>query len=207
MGYLTLNQTRKVVPLLESDTAVSLAPIVGVWVAIDEPTGGVPSRPHNFLDHPYVWGACVRFMNNAKIADRLYIDKDTFLMANFGNRSVSYFEVSKLPTLKADSYVCCDFSVDLTLDEKNVTSSNMEPIVCKFRSLSHSDRIFSFQEACGGSSHPDSVRNSVTLSSEQIKTAARDYIESASLYEAKAGIWSEGNTPLPRTQAPIQSAP
>ena len=37
MGYLTLNQTRKVVPLLESDTAVSMAPIVGVWVAIDEP--------------------------------------------------------------------------------------------------------------------------------------------------------------------------
>ena len=204
MGYLTLNQTRKVVPLLESDTAVSLSPIVGVWVAIDEPRDSLPSNPHAFLDHPFVWGACVRFMNNANIADRLYVDKDTFLLANFGSKSVSYFEVSKIPSLKADAYACCDFSVDLTLDEKNANLASMEPVVCKFRGLSHLDRLRSFQEASGGSSPRENVEH---MSSEQIQAAARDYIESASVYEAKAGVWSEGNTPLPRTVAPVQSAP
>ena len=34
MGYLTLNQTRKVVPMLEGDTAASVSPIVGVWVCL-----------------------------------------------------------------------------------------------------------------------------------------------------------------------------
>lgn len=207
MGYLTLNQTRKVVPLLESDTAVSLVPIVGVWVAIDEPCGSLPSRPHAFLDHPFVWGACVRFMNSANIADRLYIDTDTFLMANFGNKSVSYFEVSKVPSLKADAYACCDFSVDLTLDEKHAKSSSMEPIVCKFRAMSHLDRLRSFQEASGGSPRASSDLGSAVLSSEQIRAAARDYMESASACEAKAMVWSEGNTPLPRAVAPVQSAP
>ena len=81
----------------------------------------------------------------------------------------------------------------------------MEPIVVNSLTITFRPH-FSFQEACG-EAHTDSVRNSVTLSLGADKTAARDYIESASLYEAKAGIWSEGNTPLPRTQAPIQSAP
>ena len=35
MGYLTLNQTRKAVPLLETDPALSMAPIVGVWTTLN----------------------------------------------------------------------------------------------------------------------------------------------------------------------------
>ena len=35
VGFVTLNQTRKIVPLLEHDHAVSLSPIVGVWTAFD----------------------------------------------------------------------------------------------------------------------------------------------------------------------------
>jgi SCL-interrupting locus protein N-terminus len=37
VGYVTLNQTRKIVPLLENDPAVCVTPIVGVWTAFDEP--------------------------------------------------------------------------------------------------------------------------------------------------------------------------
>ena len=36
VGYVTLNQTRKIIPLLENDPIVSLAPLVGVWTAFND---------------------------------------------------------------------------------------------------------------------------------------------------------------------------
>jgi len=95
IGYLTLNQTRKAVPLLESDPAISLAPIVGVWTAFHdggEHAGhiGVSSRVQHggmggHLRSPLTWAACVRFMHNAHIKERVFVDHDaTFLLLHFG---------------------------------------------------------------------------------------------------------------------------
>ena len=36
VGYVTLNQTRKIIPLLENDPIVSLTPLVGVWTAFND---------------------------------------------------------------------------------------------------------------------------------------------------------------------------
>ena len=36
VGYVTLNQTRKIIPLLENDPIVSLVPLVGVWTAFND---------------------------------------------------------------------------------------------------------------------------------------------------------------------------
>ena len=36
VGYITLNQTRKIIPLLENDPIVSLTPLVGVWTAFND---------------------------------------------------------------------------------------------------------------------------------------------------------------------------
>lgn len=217
MGYLTLNQTRKVVPMLECDTASSVSPIVGVWVCLDEPEGGA-AFPNTFLNHPFLWGACTRFMQNTNIRDRVYIDTDTFLMANFGSESVSFFEVTKLAAPNRQGrYACCDFSVDLTLDKANHNA--MEPVVCKFRPLSQADQIASFREATGdsqgGGTSSDANISPDEMTSEQIRSAARVYIDQAkeqaeAVVEAEGGTdgtWSEGNTPMPRPAAPVRSAP
>ena len=65
-GYLTLNKTRKVVPLLETDPVISLAPLVGVWVSTS-----VGGELHN---DPFIVGACVRFLKDAKIRERVFVD-------------------------------------------------------------------------------------------------------------------------------------
>jgi hypothetical protein len=84
MGYLTLNQTRKVVLLSESDVSLSSTPIVGVWVRLATST----AENAHFYDldwkqlahHPYCWSACVRFLYHSRICHRMCVAKDTFLM-------------------------------------------------------------------------------------------------------------------------------
>lgn len=74
-GYLTLNQTRKLVPLLDSDGALSRTPTVGVWVrfASLESAEGVA----NLASHPFSWAACVRYLANDLIRDRRFANGRT----------------------------------------------------------------------------------------------------------------------------------
>jgi hypothetical protein len=100
VGYVTLNQTRKIVPLLEMDPAVSIAPIVGVWTAFDEisditikssnaninATSGEHDDSHednaeySNLSNTLSWAAMIRFLFNENIKDRVFISGDTFLL-------------------------------------------------------------------------------------------------------------------------------
>eukprot|EP00736_Rhodelphis_marinus_P010306 Rmarinus@m.2663 len=58
-GFLSLDQSRKIVVLLASDPKTYEHPLVGVWVS------GVP-RPDSAL----VWGACLRFLHCRSIQER-----------------------------------------------------------------------------------------------------------------------------------------
>jgi hypothetical protein len=87
MGYLTLNQTRKIVPLLETDGALSRTPTVGVWVRIEE-VGGDTGRK---VTHPLCWGACVRYLCFDQLQDRRFSDV-------YGREGEGYID----PTLRRD---------------------------------------------------------------------------------------------------------
>ncbi len=86
-GYLSLNQTRKLVPLLETDNYGSNAmttPVIGVWVYmqysvnLSSTNGDVMSM----LINPFVWGGCNRYLLNDNIHDRVFVDEQnkTFLL-------------------------------------------------------------------------------------------------------------------------------
>jgi len=169
MGYLTLNQTRKIIPLLETDPAVSLAPMIGIWVSAEDFSSGqqqhLDEQNQVFLRHPIVWAACLRFLYNEKICDRAFVAQETFLLAICGC-SVEFFEITRMPngpqaaspetaaTLSSSDYLCCDFTVDLAVDEETTDFSAprgsprcTDPVVCKFRPLSRVEYIRSFREA------------------------------------------------------------
>lgn len=76
MGYVTMNQTRSLVLLEESDPSVCLAPIVGVWIQFRAKT----TNRSEFLLHPFAFGACLRFLFASQVKDRALIAADTFLM-------------------------------------------------------------------------------------------------------------------------------
>lgn len=79
-----MNQKRNIVTLLETDPAISLCPIVGIWVFVD-PLSQPSTRKNileSYLENPFVWGACLRYQFSEKIKDRAYISPETFLMVS-----------------------------------------------------------------------------------------------------------------------------
>ena len=79
-GYLTLNNTRKVVLLLETDPATRILPIVGAWVSIYESNNRIDSNneshEYEIVDNLIVWAACVRFLSTARLRVRKGILKE-----------------------------------------------------------------------------------------------------------------------------------
>jgi hypothetical protein len=59
-GYLTMDQARKLLPLLPSEPRAADLPLVGVWVS------GV-GHPR----HPAVWAALQRFIHNTRLQDKV----------------------------------------------------------------------------------------------------------------------------------------
>jgi SCL-interrupting locus protein N-terminus len=77
-GYLTMNQTRKLVPMTVSDPSVSLSPIVGIWTKIDT----LDSNSEQVYSNPFVWGACIKYMASDKILERAFISPYTFMLVS-----------------------------------------------------------------------------------------------------------------------------
>lgn len=99
-----MNQTRKIVPLVENDSAVSIAPIVGVWTAYDEihdlPNANTNTSTNTSTDtadhvkhknenneysnlrNPLTWAVMIRFLFNENIKDRVFISDETFLLVS-----------------------------------------------------------------------------------------------------------------------------
>ncbi|KAK6172016.1 hypothetical protein SNE40_018419 [Patella caerulea] len=68
-GYLTMDHTRKLLLVLESDPKALSLPIVGIWIS------GAP-----VVHHPFVWSACLRYIYNEHIQDRVCSPPENFLV-------------------------------------------------------------------------------------------------------------------------------
>ena len=102
MGYITLNQTRKLVLIPSSSELASVncevitAPVVGVWVSMpnmDCPADFIsnvdnlnnnesPFCPLEVLQNPYVWGVCVKYMLTEQLQDKVWVSPSTFLLVS-----------------------------------------------------------------------------------------------------------------------------
>lgn len=87
MGFLSLSSTRQVVPLLQPKSSCMSTPVVGVWVCLSELIldsygGGPVGRDLAMLRNPYVWGACVWYMRNESILERVWEAPGVFLLVS-----------------------------------------------------------------------------------------------------------------------------
>lgn len=81
-GYVTLNETRKVVLLSIVDPLVFQRPIVGVWVA------GVK----NANDSNVLWSVVLAYLANSMLKDKVFMDNKTFLVIVIHRKETSCFE-------------------------------------------------------------------------------------------------------------------
>lgn len=76
-GYITMDRNRKAVPLSNKDPLSSDYPLIGIWVAIADPT------IYTKLDHPYILSACIKFLQDQNIkVFLLYIYRKENLLIN-----------------------------------------------------------------------------------------------------------------------------
>ncbi|XP_005099234.1 SCL-interrupting locus protein [Aplysia californica] len=68
-GFLTMDHTRKLLLVLESDPKTATLPIVGIWVSGTE-----------YVQHPFVWAACLRYIHSTHLEDRVCMPPSEFLL-------------------------------------------------------------------------------------------------------------------------------
>ncbi|KAJ7383820.1 hypothetical protein OS493_025692 [Desmophyllum pertusum] len=68
-GYLTMDHTRKLLLLLESDPKAFSLPLLGIWV----------SGIYN-IHHPFIWACCLRFLHSTAIQQRVFAPPNSFLL-------------------------------------------------------------------------------------------------------------------------------
>ncbi|XP_059503907.1 SCL-interrupting locus protein homolog isoform X2 [Stegostoma tigrinum] len=84
-GYLTMDQTRKLLLILESDPKVFTLPLVGIWVS-------GATRVHS----PQVWACCLRYLFSSSIQERVFwTEQKRFLLVLYSvtHRQPEFYEI------------------------------------------------------------------------------------------------------------------
>ncbi|XP_059677662.1 SCL-interrupting locus protein [Gavia stellata] len=117
-GYLTMDQTRKLLLLLESDPKAYALPLVGVWLS------GV-----THICSPQVWACCLRYLFSSSIQERVFSESGSFLIVLY---SLTHKEPEFYECVPCSGQTELGFRI-LTCNEtvhlfKNVEPSGKSPI-------------------------------------------------------------------------------
>ncbi|XP_037326525.2 SCL-interrupting locus protein homolog isoform X1 [Pungitius pungitius] len=142
-GFLTMDQTRKLLLLLESDPKASNLPLVGLWLS------GV-----THVSNPQVWAWCVRFLYSSALQDRVLSESRCFLLVLFASthRAPQFFQCrgpgpgpGPGPAPQLD-YQLLTAGQCVTLYQQ-VASVEGRTLQCELRSEDHSRQAEVFREA------------------------------------------------------------
>ncbi|XP_040612884.1 SCL-interrupting locus protein isoform X1 [Mesocricetus auratus] len=117
-GYITMDETRKLLLLLESDPKVYSLPLVGIWLS------GIIH-----IYSPQVWACCLRYMFSSSIQERVFSESGNFIIVLY---SLTHKEPEFYECLPCDRTAGLQFQL-LTNKEtlhlfNNVESSDKNPI-------------------------------------------------------------------------------
>ncbi|XP_006015811.1 SCL-interrupting locus protein isoform X1 [Alligator sinensis] len=114
-GYLTMDQTRKLLLVLESDPKAYSLPLVGVWLS------GI-----THVYSPQVWAYCLRYLFSSSIQERVFSESGSFLITLYS-----------LTHKEPEFYECLPYSGQTELGFQLLTSKET---VHLFRNIEPSDK-------------------------------------------------------------------
>ncbi|TDH09026.1 hypothetical protein EPR50_G00103900 [Perca flavescens] len=136
-GFLTMDQTRKLLLLLESDPKASNLPLVGLWLS------GVVH-----VSNPQVWAWCLRFLCSSALQDRVLSESGCFLLVLFGSthRAPQFFQCRGSASGPQLDYRLLTASQCVTLYQQAVSVEG-QTLRCELGSEDHSRQTEVFREA------------------------------------------------------------
>ncbi|XP_047192840.1 SCL-interrupting locus protein homolog [Scophthalmus maximus] len=139
-GFVTMDQTRKLLLLLESDPKASNLPLVGLWLS------GV-----THVYSPQVWAWCLRFLCSAALQDRVLSESGCFLLVLFAatHRAPQFYQCRGPgprpgPGLQLDCELLTAFQ-SVTLYQ--VAPADGRTLQCELSSELHSRQTQIFRDA------------------------------------------------------------
>ncbi|XP_053325729.1 SCL-interrupting locus protein isoform X2 [Spea bombifrons] len=136
-GYLTMDQTRKLLLVLESDPKVYTLPLVGIWLS------GV-THIHN----PLVWSSCLRYMFNSSVKERVFSEHGSFLIVLY---SRTHKEPEFYECVLCSGHDSLGFQLLTNEDAlhlfKNVDVTRKTHLQFEFSTENHNPEMFLFNEA------------------------------------------------------------
>ncbi|XP_032856452.2 SCL-interrupting locus protein [Tyto alba] len=137
-GYLTMDQTRKLLLLLESDPKAYSLPLVGVWLS------GV-----THICSPQVWACCLRYLFSSSIQERVFSESGSFLIVLY---SLTHKEPEFYECVPCSGQTELGFQI-LTCNEtvhlfKNVEPSDKSSIQFELRAENQNAETEFFSRVC-----------------------------------------------------------
>uniref|UniRef100_A0A8C5U2T1 STIL centriolar assembly protein n=1 Tax=Malurus cyaneus samueli TaxID=2593467 RepID=A0A8C5U2T1_9PASS len=137
-GYLTMDQTRKLLLLLESDPKAYSLPLVGIWLS------GV-----THICSPQVWACCLRYLFSSSIQERVFSESGSFLIVLY---SLTHKEPEFYECVPCSGQTELGFQI-LTCQEtvhlfKNVEPSDKSPIQFELSSENQNAETEFFSRIC-----------------------------------------------------------
>ncbi|CAD5125612.1 DgyrCDS13815 [Dimorphilus gyrociliatus] len=114
-GYLSMDQTRKVLLILESDPKVSSLPIVGIWIS------GVAT-----ISDPFVWACCCRYLFS-NIKNRVHPLSEPFLVILYSTEHSEreVYDITPTGSKTSLGFDILTLSEDLRQNQKTSFDSNV----------------------------------------------------------------------------------
>ncbi|XP_062479022.1 SCL-interrupting locus protein isoform X1 [Pezoporus occidentalis] len=137
-GYLTMDQTRKLLLLLESDPKAYALPLVGIWLS------GV-----THICSPQVWACCLRYLFSSSIQERVFSESGSFLIVLY---SLTHKEPEFYECIPCSGQTELGFQI-LTCNEtvhlfKNVEPSDKSPIQFELSAENQNAETEFFSRVC-----------------------------------------------------------
>ncbi|XP_011855741.1 PREDICTED: SCL-interrupting locus protein [Mandrillus leucophaeus] len=173
-GYLTMDETRKLLLLLESDPKVYSLPLVGIWLS------GIIH-----IYSPQVWACCLRYIFNSSVQERVFSESGNFIIVLY---SVTHKEPEFYECFPCDGKIP-DFRFQLLTSKetlhlfKNVEPPDKNPIRCELSAESQNVETEFFSKA--------SKNFSIKRSSQKLSSGKMP------IHDHNSGVEDEDFSPRP----------